>query len=318
MTTSIAVYGASGHTGGFVLAALRARGYTPIALGRADATPDNPAALDRALRPAAAVINCAGPFAITATSLIDSAIRAGIPYVDVCAEIETTADTLTRYATAPIPVLPATAFFCTLADLPTTAALTHHTATSGPATGHIGPGSASRRAVSSDHAATSGPATHHLAAPGPATHRTATPGPFSDHAAGSGPAAHYAAPPGHFSEHAATSGSATHHLAGPDTVAHNAAPLGLFSDHAACSGPATRHAGPGPAAHHAATPGHSTDHPTVTSAQRPEAPAPRPAALAADEVQVAYALSNWHPTPGTRTSGAVSLTRRDGRRVRYT
>ncbi len=38
----------------------------------------------------------------------------------------------------------------------------------------------------------------------------------------------------------------------------------------------------------------------------------------ADEAHIAYGLSNWHPTAGTREAGAVSRQRRDGRYVRYT
>ncbi|MET8703490.1 hypothetical protein ABZW10_32235, partial [Kitasatospora sp. NPDC004723] len=39
---------------------------------------------------------------------------------------------------------------------------------------------------------------------------------------------------------------------------------------------------------------------------------------AADEAHIAYGLSGWHPTAGTRTAGAVSRQRRDGGRVVYT
>jgi hypothetical protein len=39
---------------------------------------------------------------------------------------------------------------------------------------------------------------------------------------------------------------------------------------------------------------------------------------AADEVHVAYGLSSWHPTAGTRAAGQVSHERRAGRRVRFT
>jgi hypothetical protein len=38
---------------------------------------------------------------------------------------------------------------------------------------------------------------------------------------------------------------------------------------------------------------------------------------AADEVHVAYGLSSWRPTAGTRAAGEVSRQRRNGRRVRY-
>ncbi len=89
--------------------------------GRAQATADDPAALDRALLGAHAVINTAGPFAVTALPLIAAAERAGIPYVDVAAEIEANADTFARGAS--IPVVPAMAFFGGLADLLVTAAM---------------------------------------------------------------------------------------------------------------------------------------------------------------------------------------------------
>ncbi|MEV6719004.1 saccharopine dehydrogenase [Lentzea sp. NPDC051208] len=121
MGHKIAVYGASGTTGQFVLAELKKRGHEPQPFGRAQATADNPAALDRALEGAAAVINTAGPFAVTAGPLITAAERAGIPYVDVAAEIEANADTLARGAS--IPVVPAMAFFGGLADLLVTAAM---------------------------------------------------------------------------------------------------------------------------------------------------------------------------------------------------
>ncbi|MFD4639782.1 saccharopine dehydrogenase [Lentzea sp. NPDC058436] len=121
MGHKIAVYGASGLTGGFVLAELEKRGHTPLPFGRAQATADNLAALDRALTGAAAVINTAGPFAVTALPLLAAAERAGIPYVDVAAEIEANADTFARGAS--IPAVPAMAFFGGLADLLTTAAM---------------------------------------------------------------------------------------------------------------------------------------------------------------------------------------------------
>ncbi|MEV6237812.1 saccharopine dehydrogenase [Lentzea sp. NPDC051838] len=121
MGHKIAVYGASGLTGRFVVAELEKRGFTPMPFGRAQATADDAQALDRALVGAAAVINTAGPFAVTALPLISAAERAGIPYVDVAAEIEANADTFARGAS--IPVVPAMAFFGGLGDLLVTAAL---------------------------------------------------------------------------------------------------------------------------------------------------------------------------------------------------
>jgi short subunit dehydrogenase-like uncharacterized protein len=131
----VLVYGATGHTGRFVVDELHRQGLPVAVSGRnaealekiADGGPIHPAAvddsdaLDRALASAAAVINCAGPFAVTAAPLIRAAGRAGIPYVDVAAEIEANADTLARRSTT--PVVPAMAFYGGLGDLLATAAL---------------------------------------------------------------------------------------------------------------------------------------------------------------------------------------------------
>ncbi|MEU6388030.1 saccharopine dehydrogenase NADP-binding domain-containing protein [Streptomyces sp. NPDC046939] len=143
----VTVYGASGHTGRFVVAHLRERGFVPVLSGRdADklkalaeehpgpdglevrpAAVGEPAALDRALAGAAAVVNCAGPFATTAAPVVEAALRAGIPYVDVAAEIEANVDTFTQFAdrarAAGAVVLPAMAFYGGLGDLLTTAAM---------------------------------------------------------------------------------------------------------------------------------------------------------------------------------------------------
>ncbi|MCX5389313.1 saccharopine dehydrogenase NADP-binding domain-containing protein [Streptomyces sp. NPDC006482] len=146
MTTGhvVTVFGAYGHTGRFVVAELLKRGFVPVLTGRDErklrelaeahqgldvrpAAADDPAALDRALAGTAAVINCAGPFASTAAPVIDAALRAGIPYVDVAAEIEANADTFAHFAeraaAAGTVVLPAMAFFGGLGDLLVTAAM---------------------------------------------------------------------------------------------------------------------------------------------------------------------------------------------------
>jgi hypothetical protein len=112
----IAVVGAGGHTGQFVVAELRRRGCSPVLCGRGTD-------LDEAFRGSDAVINCAGPFAATAGPVIDAAIRAGIPYLDVTAELEVVADTFAGYAGAPVPIVPAVAFYGGLADLLATAAM---------------------------------------------------------------------------------------------------------------------------------------------------------------------------------------------------
>jgi short subunit dehydrogenase-like uncharacterized protein len=140
----VAVFGAYGHTGRFVVTELRERGYVPLLLGRdqdkllalaqtrpgleaRQASVDDPASLDRALTGAAAVINCAGPFATTAAPVIDAALRAGISYVDVAAEIEANVDTFAHFAdragAAGSLVVPAMAFFGGLGDLLVTTAM---------------------------------------------------------------------------------------------------------------------------------------------------------------------------------------------------
>jgi short subunit dehydrogenase-like uncharacterized protein len=144
MNQAVAVYGACGHTGRFVVAELLRRGMTPILSGRDQgrlnalaaahpgvaaraASVDDPAALDRALEGAAAVINCAGPFATTATPVIQAALRMSIPYVDVAAEIEANLDTFQRHdgeaRERGVTIVPAMAFYGGLGDLLATAAM---------------------------------------------------------------------------------------------------------------------------------------------------------------------------------------------------
>ncbi|CQR62921.1 saccharopine dehydrogenase family protein [Streptomyces leeuwenhoekii] len=146
---TVAVFGAYGHTGRFVVARLRERGFVPVLSGRdagrlrelaasepgsevRPATVDDPASLDRALAGAAAVVNCAGPFATTAGPVIEAALRAGIPYVDVAAEIEANADTFAHFGDrardAGAVVVPAMAFYGGLGDLLVTAAMDDWTA----------------------------------------------------------------------------------------------------------------------------------------------------------------------------------------------
>lgn len=145
---TVAVFGAYGHTGRFVVAQLRDRGFVPILSGRdagklralasatgLDARPasvDDPASLDRALAGAAAVINCAGPFATTAAPVIEAALRAGIPYLDMAAELEANTDTFTHFTdrarAAGALIVPAMAFYGGLGDLLVTAAMGDWTA----------------------------------------------------------------------------------------------------------------------------------------------------------------------------------------------
>ncbi|MFJ3902845.1 saccharopine dehydrogenase family protein [Streptomyces sp. NPDC090025] len=141
------MFGAYGHTGRFVVAELVARGFRPVLSGRdasalaelagatglaaRTASVDDPNSLDRALAGTAAVINCAGPFAATTGPLIEAALRAGIPYLDVAAEIEANLDTFAHFAErardAGALVVPAMAFFGGLGDLLVTAAMSDWT-----------------------------------------------------------------------------------------------------------------------------------------------------------------------------------------------
>ena len=139
----VAVYGASGHTGRFVVAELSRRGFMAIAIGRNAASLaatdfpagvrreaaglDDPAALDRALTGADAVINCAGPFLDTAEPLVSAALRARIPYFDVTAEQASAQAIFERYSAsaeeAGVAVVPAMGFYGGLADLLASAAM---------------------------------------------------------------------------------------------------------------------------------------------------------------------------------------------------
>ncbi|QNA86001.1 NAD(P)H-binding protein [Sphingomonas sp. So64.6b] len=144
MGQSIAVYGASGHTGRFVVAELQRRGFVPIAIGRHAArlvslglpgqavearvaTVEEAASLDRALIGAVAVINCAGPFLDTADALAAAAVRARIHYLDVTPEQSSALATFERFAAparaAAIIMVPAMGFYGGLGDLLATAAM---------------------------------------------------------------------------------------------------------------------------------------------------------------------------------------------------
>jgi short subunit dehydrogenase-like uncharacterized protein len=135
---TIAVYGATGHTGKFVVRELERRGHPTVSIARNRASPpedvhrnaqnewryascDDPDALDDALRGAEAVINCAGPFLDTAPALAEAALRAGIHYFDVTAEQRSARQTLATFheeaRARGTVVLPAMAFYGGLADL---------------------------------------------------------------------------------------------------------------------------------------------------------------------------------------------------------
>lgn len=138
------VYGAGGHTGGFVVDELVRRGLAPVLAGRdaerlagvasrypgldvRAARVDDSTALRAALDGVAVVVNCAGPFLDTARPLAGAAIAAGAHYLDVTAEqpaVQQLYEELDAPARAAVvAVVPAMAFYGGLADLLVTAAL---------------------------------------------------------------------------------------------------------------------------------------------------------------------------------------------------
>lgn len=139
---TVAVYGASGHTGRFVVRELLRRGFVPVAVGRSEAAlaaslptgstvairpaaVDDARALDRAFAGAAAVINCAGPFLDTATAVLQAAMRERIHYIDVTAEQASAMALFDTYEAAArsagIVAVPAMGFYGGLGDLLATA-----------------------------------------------------------------------------------------------------------------------------------------------------------------------------------------------------
>ncbi len=142
--STVAVYGAYGHTGRFVVNELHRRGFRTILSARGEghgpaeesagprteiriASVETPGELDSAISGASAVINCAGPFIDTAVPLVEAAIRARIPYVDIAAEqpsVATVFDEFSRTAAeARVVVTPAMGFYGALGDVLATAAM---------------------------------------------------------------------------------------------------------------------------------------------------------------------------------------------------
>jgi short subunit dehydrogenase-like uncharacterized protein len=140
----VAVFGATGHTGRFVVAELQRRGITPIAVARDGAklggldlaepganrvaSIDDSGSLDRAFADVAAVINCAGPFLDTADAIATAALRAGAHYLDVTAEQASAHATLESFDAAAreagVIVMPAMGFYGGLGDLLVSVAMT--------------------------------------------------------------------------------------------------------------------------------------------------------------------------------------------------
>ncbi|MBP2233778.1 short subunit dehydrogenase-like uncharacterized protein [Sinorhizobium kostiense] len=141
---TVAVFGATGHTGRFVVAELLRRGFRAIAIARSAealaaarfpepdvlcrcATVEDEGSLLRALNGAQAVINCAGPFLDTADALAAAAVKSGMHYVDISAEQASVSRTLETFdepaRQAGLVLIPGMGFYGGFADLLVTAAL---------------------------------------------------------------------------------------------------------------------------------------------------------------------------------------------------
>lgn len=140
---AVAVFGAAGHTGRFVVAELLQRGIKTVAVARSaaklsesgfsgrgvetrEASTDDTGSLDRAFTGVGAVVNCAGPFLETVDAVAAAALRARAHYLDVTAEqpsARATFETFDRPARdAGVVVMPAMGFYGGFADLLVTAA----------------------------------------------------------------------------------------------------------------------------------------------------------------------------------------------------
>ena len=142
MENTIAIYGAYGHTGKFILAELQRQGYKLILSGRDEqklldlkseypdaivkaADINDAKSLDEAFSEAKIIINGAGPFLDTAKPIIESALRLGIHYIDLSAEQKAVLDVFDQFSeqakSKEILVIPAVAFYGGLGDLLSTA-----------------------------------------------------------------------------------------------------------------------------------------------------------------------------------------------------
>ncbi len=143
MENRIAVYGAYGHTGKFIVSRLCECGYHPILCGRnpeklgelyrkypslqmTEVDIDQPDRLDEAFSDARMIVNCAGPFLDTAEPIIRSALRLKKHYIDLSAEQRSVQDTFESFSeeakVGGVVIMPGAAFYGGLADLLGTAA----------------------------------------------------------------------------------------------------------------------------------------------------------------------------------------------------
>ncbi|WP_327129368.1 saccharopine dehydrogenase NADP-binding domain-containing protein [Streptomyces sp. NBC_01727] len=131
----IAVYGATGHTGRLVAAALAARGHSLVLGGRdttalttlADQLPtsaqvvtaplENPQKLRQLTGAAQVLINCAGPFSHTGAPVAAAAVAQGCHYLGHAAEPLHIKQMYDTFAGADVVVIPGMSFYGGIADL---------------------------------------------------------------------------------------------------------------------------------------------------------------------------------------------------------
>jgi short subunit dehydrogenase-like uncharacterized protein len=140
----ILIYGAYGHTAHFIIHELIDKSFIPVLCGRDQkkleavssahagleirvASANDPIALKRALDGVDAVINAAGPFALTAPAVIGAAIKACVPYLDIAAEPDVVATMIEQHGEgaghAGVALAPAIGFYGGLGNLLATAAM---------------------------------------------------------------------------------------------------------------------------------------------------------------------------------------------------
>lgn len=147
--SKVAVVGATGHTGRFVVAELLRRDIEVVSIGRdreklgrlatetldceiREASVEDAASLDRALLGTSLVIHCAGPFVDTASPVIEAALRSGLHYLDVSAEQRVARSVFDHYSDEAhargVVMIPSMGFFGGLGDLLATATMGDWTA----------------------------------------------------------------------------------------------------------------------------------------------------------------------------------------------
>ena len=115
MENTIAVYGAYGHTGKFIVAELYRQGYRNLILSGRNlekltalfpffpdsdikvADINNPKSLDEAFKGTKIIINAAGPYLDTAAPIIKSALKSGSHYIDLSAEQKPVLDIINEF-----------------------------------------------------------------------------------------------------------------------------------------------------------------------------------------------------------------------------